>query len=236
MAGNLHFDHHGLAAEEGDPLTGPRLIRLAVVWGAGLAVVAQRLGPPDYQWVNATLSTLARQGYALAWVMRLAMTGFGVLLACGLLLVVREGPARASRLSAAWMLVFAVAVIVCGVFPIAPANEEAARLAATHSRRHSVAAAGMVLALLLGIALTSYLETSSRRRAAHLLALLVAGIAATALVLATVKVIPVGQGLMQRILMVVGSAWVLFAYDGAGAGSAEPGWTSDCRNGGDGQE
>jgi hypothetical protein len=97
------------------------------------------------------------------------------------------------------------------VCPIAPAHGATPR-EATLALWHSVSAMVMMLAIVGGIFWSYLLETTPPRKAVHLAALLLVCGASVAFGLATLRIIPAGQGLFQRLMQLLGSGWILFAY------------------------
>jgi hypothetical membrane protein len=204
------------------------LIGTSVVIGATMALVAQLSAPPSYIWVNRTLSELAAAGYERAWIMRLGMTSFGVLLLCGLLLDLADGGRRAqptggarSTGALALLMVYAIAVVLCAVWPVGPLDM-VTRTEAAQGGKHNLAAMAMIAGLAGSIMCSYAAETDPVPKRAHLAALVLVASLAAVFVLTSSGVLPGGQGLAQRAGQVLGSAWILYAHTAAGPRDTRP--------------
>lgn len=201
------------------------LIGASVVCGATLALVAQLSAPPNYIWVNRTLSELGAAGYERAWIMRLGMASFGVLLLCGLLVDLAGGNRRSHRTGGArstgalvLLVVYAVAVLLCAVWPVGPLDM-VTRTEAAQGGRHNLAAMAMIAGLAGSIMWSYVAEIEPVPKRAHLVALALVGSLAAVFALTSLGVLPGGQGLAQRVGQVLGSAWILYAHTAAPHGA-----------------
>jgi hypothetical membrane protein len=186
------------------------LFGLAVAWGAIGALVAQLSAPASYAWPNRTLSELAAPGHSLAWLMRLGMAGFGMMLGCALLLRRRR---RACTGSCALVAVYAAGIVLCAVYPTRPFCP-----AATFEPQHVVihgAAATLAFGAVALAALGRLIgDPGGPSGAAHTLASLLIVALSVGYMLAARGWLPAGQGMIQRALQSVASAWILYTYAG----------------------
>jgi hypothetical membrane protein len=185
------------------------LIHCSICWYITALVIAQAVAPPEYRWLDHTVSELAAQGYPLAWIMRLGLIGFGALLAVGL---VRSMTGRRAASGPDLLLtIYAVAILGSGLVstaPFVPGTPHSTVEAYWHSVLAS--AAGFAISASIVWRLLSEINPSARRL--HLGGLtLVTGISAL-FGLADAGWIDGARGLLQRLLHIAGLAWVWIAY------------------------
>ncbi len=196
-----------------------RFNMLAVAVVTAFIVVAHAIAPDAYSMSENTVSQLGSQGYALAWVMRLGFASFGGLLVAGAVVRLRMQPRYWYREVA--LILYGVGMFLAGVFsaePFADGVEYSMVEAQLHSIAASVAGAGISFA-----AMTYALSDQPvQRRLIHAAALVgIVGLSALFGLSST------GAGVVQRLLYVVGFAWLVYMEVGSGTGHPRP--TSNSR-------
>ena len=175
---------------------------IAVVYITIVILLAHWFAPDSYIWTRNTISDLAAQGYAYAWLMRLGFIGFGgLVLFGGVWKVVRS-------LKTAWphslVAVYGMAVMLSGIFstmPFTPGSIYSVGQAALHSDLAALAGLAISIAMLLFM-LTDSLPG---RKVVHLSALIL-----TLLFSGAFTVFDSLAGIFQRFLYPVGFAWLIF--------------------------
>jgi hypothetical membrane protein len=189
---------------------------LAVAFFVTVILIAQLLILPDYVWTAHTVSELAAQGVPTAWVMQLGFLGFGGLMAWALWGKRRDG--RYRPIADMLLLVYGLAIGFAGIFSTAPFISGVA-YAARESALHSLFATTAGFAFSLGILVYAWRE-GGRRPWHFLFFLLVTGCSA-AFGLSENGVLPLGRGIVQRLLYLVSFIWLLWSQRDL-TGSAEP--------------
>jgi hypothetical membrane protein len=178
---------------------------VAVVSFVFVIVLAQVVAPPGYDWTRHTISDLAAQSQPHAWIMRAGFISFGLLVIAGLLVKAHAaGHVIARDLP---LLGYAAAIALAGVFSTAPIDDSAA-YSITEARWHSWLASTAGWCLSIGV--LWYALSASRPRARWLHVAALAAITATSLAfgLAESGAIPLGTGVVQRVLYALG-AWLM---------------------------
>jgi hypothetical membrane protein len=169
-------------------------------------VLAQVVAPPGYDWTRHTISDLAAQGQSHAWIMRAGFISFGLLVIAGLLVKARAvGHLIARDLP---LLGYGAAIALAGIVSTAPIDDSAAYSVA-EARWHSWFASAAGWCLSIGMLWYALNAPGPRVRWLHVAAL--AAITATALAfgLAESDAIPLGTGVVQRVLYALGLAWLM---------------------------
>jgi len=187
------------------------LIRGAILWYASVVIVAQSAAPLRYSWLRNTVSELAAQGYAWAWIMRLGLVGFGLALSAGIALWIAGYQDRRTLGRDAILILYAVLMLASGIASTAP-FVPGVRYSAGEAYWHSVFATGAGLAITTSILWHLLTETTPRRRALHLAALIAVTLLSAMFGLAEARIIPDWQGLIQRLLHAGGLIWVWLVY------------------------
>jgi len=184
-------------------------VRGAVIWYVAALLAAQAAAPATYSWVHHTVSELGAQGYDRAWIMRLGLVGFGLLINGGLL---RKAAAR-RRLAGPdlCVMVYGAGILLSGVISTAP-FVAGMPFSATQASWHSVFATSAGLALSAGMLWRALIETTWAARRRHLAALVAVTLLSALFGMADSGLITAGRGVIQRGLHVVGLAWLWVAY------------------------
>jgi hypothetical protein len=175
---------------------------IAVVYIVIIILIAQAVAPGSYVWRNNTISQLAAQRYAQAWIMRAGFIGFGALVALGAVRRYRAQPSRAYR---DWpLLLYGLGMALAGVFSARSWVDAVAYSpgeAGLHSLMATLAGVGISLAALL-----SWIrDPGPRRDVWHLVAF-----ALMMLLSALFGMVTRGAGVVQRCLYIVGFAWLVY--------------------------
>jgi hypothetical membrane protein len=175
---------------------------LAVVWIVLAILIAHLLVPAPYAWTQDTISALAAQGYAQAWIMRLGFIGFGALVSIGAIRRVAANPRRY------WpeigILLYGLAVLLSGVFSTAP-FQPSLDYSEPEARLHSIMATFAGITVSLAMLCCAMLEARRAPRIVHLSAL-----ALTLLLSMLLGSVPQVTGIAQRLLYLVGFGWLIY--------------------------
>ena len=179
---------------------------IAVAYILLLLIAAHLAAPEAYHWQQHTISQLAAQAYADAWIMRLGFIGFGVL-------VQIAGVARMRLTPRLWyrelpIMLYGLAILLAGIFSTEPFIE-GVPFSAGEARLHSLFATSAGVMLTLATLLYALTDAPASRRTVHWIAL-----ALITLISFLFGSLPAIGGLLQRLLWAVGFAWL--AYLGTG--------------------
>ena len=189
-----------------------KLNTVAVIWIVVMIVIAHAVAPSTYHWREHTISQLAAQRYALAWIMRAGFVGFGGLVVIGALQRLRR--ARATAYRDLPLLAYGLAMALAGIY-----STRFWVLAVCYSPReaslHSAMATLAGVALSLAVLLCWLRDLRTGHRGWHGVALI--GILGLSLAFGLA-----GRraGLVQRALYLVGFAWLIYAERTSQAGTA----------------
>ncbi len=187
--------------------------RLAVGYIVVLVLIAHVVVGEGYVWYRHSISQLAGQGYARAWIMRAAFIGFGVLVQ--LAGIGRIRAARRHGYRELPIMAYGLCILASGIFS-APPFVEGISYSAPEAQLHTLFASAGGWALTAGIFLYLLTDAPNERKIVHAVALvLTMGMAGAFFAL------PAASGAFQYLLWLVGFAWL--AYLGSGARLAPPG-------------
>jgi len=175
---------------------------IAVAYIVVVILIAHAVSPGSYLWRSNTISELAAQGYERAWLMRIGFTGFGLCVVVGALRRYRDWPSLVYR--DAFLLLYGLGMILAGVFS-APSWVDAVAYAPREAALHSLMATVAGVSISLAVFLSWIRDPESSRRPGHALALV--------LIVLLSGVFGMGSreaGLIQRLLYLVGFAWLVF--------------------------
>lgn len=182
-----------------------RLQLVAVVLSAPLLLVvsvAAARHTPGYSGWRDTVSRLGSTGQPWAVAVRASFVAYGLLVAIGVQVLVRGS--RGASLAAAALYTFAVASVVAGLAP--KDLPGAPHTAASDVHVYATVVGGV--ALLLGMAIIGWSETSSLRRT-------ITALAAVVIICATVVFrLTWGThyyGAVERVVLAPGMAWLVLA-------------------------
>lgn len=179
---------------------------IAVAYIVIFLILAHLAAPEAYRWQVHTISQLAAQAYTHAWIMRLGFIGFGVL-------VQIAGVTRIRLRPRVWyrelpIMLYGLAILLAGIFLTEP-FVEGAPFSAGEARLHSLFATAAGVALTIATLLYALTDAPASRRAVHWIAL-----ALITLVSFLFGALPAIGGVLQRLLWVVGFAWLVYLGTG----------------------
>jgi len=176
--------------------------RLAIAYILLFIVIAHIVVGEQYVWYQHSISQLAGQEYAQAWIMRAGFVGFGILVQ-----IVGIGRIRAT--GRIWfrelaLMAYGLCILASGFFSAAPFIEGVA-YSEQEAQLHTLFATAGGWALTAGMLLYMLTETLNSRRPVHAAALvLTMGVSAAFFTLPTVS------GALQYLLWVVGFSWLAY--------------------------
>jgi hypothetical protein len=182
-----------------------RLTLPAILYFIAVILTAHFFPPSGgYHWTRNTISELAAQGHSAGWVMRAGFIGFGLLLAAGM----GWKLVSAGRITGPDILIviYGLAILVtgfCSAAPIDPDVPFSAQEALVHSRFATLAGFALVGAVLWNV-----LVSDPERRGFHLLFLVLITAISMGFGLADGGSLPVGKGILQRLLYLVSFVWL----------------------------
>lgn len=174
----------------------------AVAFIAFALIMAHLLVGEPYVWSRHSISQLAAQGYANAWMMRMGFIGFGCLVLIAGIGRIRDARRYWHRETA--IMLYGLAILFTGVFSTVPFVEGVA-YSLQEARLHSFLATAAGAALSIGILLFAVSDEPKPRRLVHGIGLLlVIGLSFLFGVLPTIS------GVIQRLLWAAGFAWLIY--------------------------
>lgn len=180
----------------------------AVAVIVAIIFLAHLIAPQAYDWQVNSISQLAAQGYAQAWLVRAGFISFGILVQ-----LAGIGRIRANR--PRWyrevpIMLYGLAILLSGVFSTNPFIQ-GAPFSETEAGLHTVFATTAGVALSAAMLLFALTDAPTSRRLIHAVAL-----ALIMLLSFLFGALPEAAGAIQRLLWVVGFAWLIYL------GSATP--------------
>jgi hypothetical membrane protein len=179
---------------------------IAVAYIVIFLILAHLAAPETYRWQQHTISQLAAQAYANAWIMRLGFIGFGVL-------VQITGVTRIRLRPRLWyrevpIMLYGLAILLAGIFLTEP-FVEGVPFSAGEARLHSLFATSAGVMITLATLLYALTDMPPSRRSVHWIAL-----ALITLVSFLFGAMPAIGGVLQRLLWVIGFAWLVYLGTG----------------------
>ena len=173
----------------------------------GIVIIAAHFfAPPGYSWTHNTISDLGSQGHTHKWVMQAGFIGFGILLAGGLAVKSR----LSGRINPADVLVlfYGLAILVTGFFCAAPITNSLV-YSPGEAQLHSLFATLAGVSLSLGLLWYLIAAVSTSERLFHLVFLVLILTLSLFFGLAENGDLPVGQGIIQRLLYLTAFLWLV---------------------------
>ncbi len=183
-----------------------RPILTAVVYFIAVIVLAHFFVPPMYDWTQNTVSDLASQGHTYKWIMQTGFTGFGLLLTWGVIFHFNKNN-RAYFLL--FVAVYGLSILMSGIFctaPVDPSMTYSVSEAKLHSMFATIAGIAMSLGILWQFAVSSNHRQRWTRFAFFILVIGISGLFG----LAENHLLMIDKGIVQRILYLVGLAWLVY--------------------------
>jgi hypothetical membrane protein len=183
-----------------------KLFSIAVTYFIAVIILAHFFVPPAYGWTQNTISDLASQGHAYKWIMQAGFIGFGLLLTWGVVFHFNKNR-RAYFL--ALVAVYGLSILMSGIFctaPIDPSIPYSVRDSDLHSMFATIAGIGMSL----GIFLQVIMSVNNRERWIRIAFFLLIGGISGLFGLVENHILALDKGIIQRILYLVGLAWLVY--------------------------
>lgn len=179
---------------------------IAVIYFIAVIVLAHFFVPPIYDWTQNTISDLASQGHTYKWIMQAGFIGFGLLVAWGVASHFNQNR-RAYFLL--FVAVYGLSILISGIFcaaPIDPSIPYSVRDSELHSMFATIAGISMSLGIFWQFVVSSNHRERWTRFAFFLLVIGISGLFG----LAENHVMAFDKGIVQRILYLVGLAWLVY--------------------------
>lgn len=179
---------------------------IAVIYFIAVIVLAHFFVPPIYDWTQNTISDLASQGHTYKWIMQAGFIGFGLLVAWGVGFHFNQNR-RAYFLL--FVAVYGLSILISGIFcaaPIDPSIPYSLRDSELHSMFATIAGISMSLGIFWQFAVSSNHRERWTRFAFFLLVIGISGLFG----LAENHIMAFDKGIVQRILYLVGLAWLVY--------------------------
>ncbi len=183
-----------------------RPILIAVVYFIAVIVLAHFFTPPIYDWTQNTVSDLASQGHPYKWIMQTGFIGFGLLLTWGVIFHFSKNKRTYFLFLVA---IYGLSILVTGFFcaaPIDPSLPNDLR----ESQLHSMFATIAGIAMSLGIFWQAVVSANSRERWTRIIFFLLIGGISGLFGLAENHILMIDKGIVQRVLYLVGLAWLVY--------------------------
>lgn len=179
---------------------------VAVAYFISVIIFAHFFVPPAYDWAQNTVSDLASQEHTYKWIMQIGFIGFGLLLIWGVIFHFNKNR-RAYFLL--FVAVYGLSILMSGIFCTMPIDPSMS-FSANESKLHSMFATIAGIAMSLGILLQVIMSANSRQRWMRIaFFLLIVGISGL-FGLAENHILMLDKGIIQRVLYLVGLAWLVY--------------------------
>ena len=179
---------------------------VAVAYFISVIVFAHFFVPPIYDWTQNTVSDLASQGHTYKWIMQTGFIGFGLLLIWGVIFHFGKDRRAYFLLLVA---IYGLSILVTGFFCAAPIDQSLPndlRESQLHSMFATIAGIAMSLGIFLQFAISSNHRERWTRLAFFLLVIGISGLFG----LAENHILMLDKGIVQRVLYLVGLAWLVY--------------------------
>lgn len=181
-------------------------IFIAVVYFIAIIVLAHFCVPPNFDWTQNTISDLGSQGHTYKWIMQAGFIGFGLLLTWGVIFHLGKNRHAYFLFLVA---VYGLSILVTGFFcaaPIDPSISNDLRESQLHSMFATIAGIAMSLGIFWQFVVSSNHRERWTRFAFFLLVIGISGLFG----LAENHILMIDKGIVQRILYLIGLAWLVY--------------------------
>jgi hypothetical membrane protein len=179
---------------------------IAVIYFVFVIVIAHFFTPAGYDWTQNTISDLASQGHANKWIMQAGFIGFGAILTLGVAYHFRKNRRQYFLLLVA---VYGLSILMSGIF-CAASIDTSIPYSVQESNLHSMFATIAGISMSLGIFWQVMASSNNRDRWMRLAFLLLVGGISGLFGLAENHILELDKGIIQRILYLVGLAWLIY--------------------------
>ncbi len=179
---------------------------VAVAYFIAIIILAHFFVPPAYDWTQNTISDLASQGHTYKWIMQTGFIGFGLLLTWG---VVFHFDKNRRSYFLILVAIYGLSILLSGIFCTAPIDLSipySVRESELHSMFATIAGIGMSLGIFLQVIMYS----DNRERWIRIAFFLLIGGISGLFGLAENQILVLDKGIVQRILYLVGLAWLVY--------------------------
>ena len=183
-----------------------RPILIAVVYFIAVIVLAHFFVTPIYDWTQNTVSDLASQGHPYKWIMQTGFIGFGLLLTWGVIFHFSKNKRTYFLFLVA---IYGLSILVTGFFCAAPIDSSLPN-DLRESQLHSMFATIAGIAMSLGIFWQVIVSANSRERWTRIIFFLLIGGISGLFGLAENHILMLDKGIVQRVLYLVGLAWLVY--------------------------
>jgi hypothetical membrane protein len=179
---------------------------IAVAYFVVVIVIAHLFTPPAYDWTQNTISDLASQGHTYKWIMQAGFIGFGLLLTWGVVFYFNK-----NRRAYFLILVaaYGLSIMMSGIFCTAPIDP-LIPYSVRDSNLHSMFATTAGIGMSLGIFLQVIMSANNRERWIRIAFFLLIGGISVLFGLAENHILALDKGIVQRVLYLVGLAWLVY--------------------------
>ncbi len=179
---------------------------IAVVYFIAVIVLAHFFAPPTYDWRQNTISDLGSQGHVYKWIMQAGFIGFGLLLTWGVFFHFDKNRQAYFLFLVA---IYGLSILVTGFFCAAPIDSSIPN-DLRESQLHSMFATVAGIAMSLGIFWQAVVSSNSRERWTRIIFFLLIGGISGLFGLAENHILMLDKGIVQRVLYLVGLAWLVY--------------------------
>jgi len=184
----------------------PKPFIMAAAYFIAVIVLAHFFVPPIYDWTQNTISDLASQGHTYKWIMQAGFIGFGLLIAWG---VVAHFNQNRRAYFLLFVAVYGLSILMSGIFcaaPIDPSFPNSLHESQLHSMFATIAGISMSIGIFWQFAVSSNHRERWTRFTFFLLVIGISGLFG----LAENHILMIDKGIVQRVLYLVGLAWLVY--------------------------
>ncbi|MBL7164313.1 MAG: DUF998 domain-containing protein [Anaerolineales bacterium] len=183
-----------------------KLIFFSVFYFVAVIIIAHFFVPPEYNWLQHTVSDLAAQGLQYQWIMQLGFIGFGLLL--NISFILKFVAAKKVFYPDVLIMLYGLAVLLSGFFSAATFLEGVS-YAIQEDKLHSLFA--QAAGVFFSVGILSYLIVSPDPKEKLIHTIFLTLVMGTSMVFGLEEngVIHLGKGLIQRTLYLVSFIWLL---------------------------
>jgi hypothetical membrane protein len=178
---------------------------IPILYFVGVIIIAHFFAPPGYVWTQNTISDLGSQGHVNKWIMQAGFIGFGILLTASF--AWKWHQAGSVLLPDIPIVIYGLAVLMTGFFCAAPIHSSL-NYSIQEAQLHSTFATIAGISLVAGILWNLFI--SPDKRGFHLLFLILITGISLLFGLAEGGSLPIGKGLIQRMLYLTSFIWLVF--------------------------
>jgi hypothetical protein len=185
----------------------PKIFSAAVIYWLVIILLAHFFAPPGYAWMHNTISDLASQGHTYKWIMQAGMIGFGALV------ISAVGLACLRARKVIWSLLpvalYGICILLSGIFCTAPIDPKIP-YSLPEAQIHSGLATFGGLIMCLGVFWQVFASHRRQERVVHLIFFIGLVGVSSLFMLVDNGAFDLGIGIIQRILYLVGFAWLIY--------------------------